>query len=292
VTLRCSRTAFTGRAALLAGVLIAGCAGPVPVDDPHAALATPNLSMRKHLGAMEALDAQPDDPAYIRELTQLMYRPGYTVEVRQQAFERLAANDPEALMTAIRRHLPRMGARGWHARLCELIAEQEWTELTPALVSSWARHIGFVDDMDRAEYKALVRLYGRDYVIDAVFDVLVGSTKPHQMGLRTRCWELLHRLGQRERLLELLASGDANPEDLMIADLRAAAIELRVVPRTREEVLWVRKLRQPEHADFDRRRIGALRPGRRPRGRQPAAHRPGPVHGVPRLLRAAARQPP
>ncbi len=245
-----SRVAFLSQAALLVPILAAGCTGPVPVDDPQAALADPNRGLRQHLGAMEALDARPDDPAYIKELCAIMYRPGYTVQVREAAFDRLLVNDPEALKKTLRQRLPQMGARGWQERLCELIANHQWTELTPALVSSWARHIGFVDDMERAEYKALVRLYGRDYVIDAVFDVLTESTKPYQMGLRTRCWELLHRLGQRQRLLLLLASRDTDPDDLMIADLRAAAIELRVVPRTREEVLWVRKLRQPEHADF------------------------------------------
>ena len=104
--------------------------------------------------------------------------------------------------------------------------------------------------MDRPEYEALARLYGPDHVIDAVYTVLVESTKPYQIGLRTRCWELLHRLGQRQRLLELLAGDEGDPDDLMLADLRAAAIELHVVPRTREEILWVRKLRQPEHAAY------------------------------------------
>ncbi|MHC4774581.1 MAG: hypothetical protein ACYTBR_04830, partial [Planctomycetota bacterium] len=198
------RIAFGARAALLAGTLVAGCTSPVPVDDPQAALAQPNLSMRKHLGAMEALDAQPDDPAYVQELSRIIYRPGYTVNVREAAFERLAAHDPEALKKTIRQHLPRLGARAWHARLCELIAQRQWTELTPALVSSWAQPIGFVDDMDRPEYEALARLHGRDHVLDAVFRVLVESTKPYQMGLRGRCWELLQRLGQRERLLALL----------------------------------------------------------------------------------------
>ncbi|MHC4209872.1 MAG: hypothetical protein ACYTE6_00915 [Planctomycetota bacterium] len=252
------RIAFGARAALLAGTLVAGCTSPVPVDDPQAALAQPNLSMRKHLGAMEALDAQPDDPAYVQELSRIIYRPGYTVNVREAAFERLAAHDPEALKKTIRQHLPRLGARAWHARLCELIAQRQWTELTPALVSSWAQPIGFVDDMDRPEYEALARLHGRDHVLDAVFRVLVESTKPYQMGLRGRCWELLQRLGQRERLLALLVDESVDPDDLMIADLRAAAIELRVVPRTREEVLWVRELRQPQHADFWSQAVAAV----------------------------------
>jgi hypothetical protein len=214
--------------------------------------------MRKHLGAMEALDAQPDDPAYVEQLCRLIYRPGYTVQVREAAFERLEANDPEALKKTIRNKLPQMGARGWHERLCELVADRQWTELTPGLVSSWAQKIGFVDDLQRPEYEALARLYGRDHVIDAVFTVLMESTKPYQMGLRTRCWELLHRLGQRQRLLELLAGEQGDPDDLMVADLRAAANDLRVVPRTREEVLRVRKLRQPQHLAFWSKAAGVV----------------------------------
>jgi hypothetical protein len=222
----------------------------MPVEDPQAALSQPQLSARKHMGAMEALDAWPDDPAYLEELHAVIYRPGYTMAVREAAFERLEAHDPEGLERTIRQYLPRISARGWHAQLCRLIAARQWTQLTPALVSSWARPIGFVDEMDRPEYEALAQLYGRDHVLDAVFEVLVESSKPHQLGLRSRCWELLYRLGQRERLLELLANEDVVPDDLTLADLRAAAVELRIVPRTREEIIWIRKLHQPQFADF------------------------------------------
>ncbi|MHC4216970.1 MAG: hypothetical protein ACYSU7_00805, partial [Planctomycetota bacterium] len=107
-----------------------------------------------------------------------------------------------------------------------------------------------VDDMDRPEYEALVRLHGRDHVVDAVFAVMVESTKPYQTGLQSRSWELLYRLGQLDRLLELLAEQDVNSGDLMLVDLRAAAMELSIVPRTREEIIWIRSLRQPDYADF------------------------------------------
>jgi hypothetical protein len=235
---------------LLAGMALAGCTAPVAVDDPEAALSNPNISGRKHLGAMLALDAHPQDPAYLEQLHAIMHRPGYTVEVREAAFERLVRRDPEGLKRTVRQRLPRMTARGWHERLCELIAENGWTDLSPALVSSWAQRIGFVDDLERPEYRALVALHGRDHVMDTVFAILVESSKPHQQGLRSRCWELLHRLGQRDRLVALLADHDVGSDDLMLADLRAAAVELGVVPRTREEIIWVRKLCQPQLAEF------------------------------------------
>lgn len=131
-----------------------------------------------------------------------------------------------------------------------LIAERGWTDLSPALVSSWSNRIGFVDDFDRVEYQALVELYGPDGVIDAVFEMLVESNKPYQQGLRTRCWQLLDRLGQDDRLVELLETLPAESDDLMLVDLRAAVMDLGILPRTREEILWLRKLRQPAYSVF------------------------------------------
>jgi hypothetical protein len=247
---RLSRTALVGALAAVLAAGWGGCTSPLAVNDPYAALAQPNLSGRKHLGAMLELDENPTNPDYLKLLNGIIYRPGYTLSVREAAFERLLANDREGLERTIRQRLPLINARGWHRRLCELIAENEMVEVTPALVSSWANVVGFVDDIDRPEYEALVRLYGRDNVIDVVFDVMVESSKPYQAALRARCWQLLNRLGQRDRLRVLIVEQEVPPDDLMLVDLRAAAVELRILPRTREEVLWVRKLRQPEHAEF------------------------------------------
>jgi hypothetical protein len=246
-----TRIALVGALAAVVAAGWGGCTSPQAVDDPYGTLASPNVSGRKHLGAMLELDANPTNPDYLKQLHAILYRPGYTQGVREAAFDRLLEHDRERLDRTIRQHLPLIKARGWHRRLCELIAENEMTELTPALVSSWANVVGFVDDADRSEYEALCRLYDPDQVIDVVFDVMVGASKPYQTALRSRCWQLLNRLGERQRLMQLLLDQQqVAPEDLMLIDLRAAALELRIVPRTREEVLWVRKLRQPEHAGF------------------------------------------
>lgn len=243
-------TALVGVLAAAAAAGSTGCTSPLPVDDPYAALAQPNLSPRRHFGAMQELDSNLDNPDYLKLLQGIIFRPGYTQDVREDAFDRLYDHDREGLDRTIRQHLPRLSARGWHRRLCELIAEREMIELTPALVSSWANVIGFVDDMDRPEYEALAALYGPDDVVNAVFAVMVEANKPYQTVLRSRCWQLLNRLGQRDRLMDMLVDQPVPADDVMLMDLRAAAIELRILPRTKEEVLWVRRLRQPEYAGF------------------------------------------
>lgn len=231
---------------------VAGCQGMVntsTLEDPLPALQDVNLPPRDHFAAMEVLDDQTPSEAYVETLERMMYRPRYTVDVREAALERLEAIDLEALKRTIRQYLPRLTARRWHRRLCEIIVDREWTDLTPALISSWAVPRPY-DELERPEYVALAALYGEDEVVDVVFATFVESSKVSQQGLRIRCWQLLHRLGERERLIALLQDQEIVEDDAMLADLGAAAIDLGIIPNNREEILWLRKLRQPEHAEF------------------------------------------
>jgi hypothetical protein len=224
------------------------CTSPIAVEDPIAALRDPGVGPRQHLGAMLELDRSPGDPQYLAALHEVLWNVGYLPGTREQALERLAAHDVAGLKREIRNRLPNLGARAWQERLCELIADRGWTDLSPAIVSAWARPIRFVDDFDRVEYATLVRLHGPDHVIDTVYQTLVDSTdRPF---LRTRSWELLIRLGEDRRLRQLLADTTVGPDDPMLADLRGAAVDLGVFPRTREEILWVRALRDPARAEF------------------------------------------
>ena len=232
---------------LVLATLATACTSPVAVDDPFATLSQPGEGPRRLLGAMVALDSHPDEK-YLDALTELLWIPGYTVASRRQAFDRLLEYDEQRLKRTIRRRLPSIGARLWQEQLCGLIVEHGWVDLSPALVSAWARMIPYVDDFARVEYDALVELYGsREGVVDAVFELLVESRSPT---LRTRCWELLYRIGYHQRLIALLEAHAVDPDDAMLADLRAAALDLGVVPRNREEILWVRKLRDPSRAEF------------------------------------------
>lgn len=231
-----------------------GCSAPGPLDDPVAALREPSSGPRTQLQAMEELDQASDGraPAYVDALHRAIWLPGYTPDTRRAAFERLERLDPEGLQRTLRQQLPRMTAWQGLTLLCALIADRGWSELSPALVSSWARPTTHVpSDEDRPEYAAMVRLFGADHVQDEVFRVFVESSRPAQQGLRTRAWELLERLGARDRLLTLLATVPVDEtDDLFLADLARGARELGIVPWNREEILWLRKLCSPEHADF------------------------------------------
>jgi hypothetical protein len=225
--------------------------GPVVVDDPWAELADPGGMPVRQMAAMKELDAVGPDEAYAEALEDVMWRPGYTVRVREEALDRLAVIDPEGLQRDIRLHLPNLGIWGWLERLCGIIAERDWRDQTPALISSWARHVDHLPDFrDRPEYDALVALWGEDAVVEVVFRTFVETRSVAKQGLRLRCWELLHRLGERDRLAALVRRSQPDPGDLLLVDLQAGAAELGIVPERREEIVWLRELRQPAYAEL------------------------------------------
>lgn len=236
---------------LLGLLLLHGCTQPLTVTNPMVSLRDATLSPRNHMGAMLALDPVPRDKAYLEALHRVLWLPGYTVDVREASLERLKLHDPEGLQVTIRRYLPRMTAKLWIERLCTIIVDEQWIELTPALVSSWARPAGSMyREFQRPEYEALARLYGEDRVNDVVFELFVESSSVSEQGLRTRCWELIHRLGERDRLIDLVENGPIASDDLFLQDLRTGAVDLGVMPHTREEILWLRELCKPEYAEF------------------------------------------
>lgn len=235
---------------LAAVMLVAGCASSVSVDDPIAELSTPSSFPVRQIAAMNMLDEQPSE-AYLAQLHRVIWVPGYTVEVREEALNRLERLDPDGLHRTIRQQLPRMTMWGWLTRLSEIIGERGWRELSPALVSSWARPSAFVrDETERPEYKALAVLHGEDDLGEVIFDMFVASNSVAEQGLRTRCWQLLHRLGYRDRLITLVAETDPPEDDAMLIDLHAGARDLGIVPHNREEILWLRELRRPERSEF------------------------------------------
>ena len=245
---------------IVAMTLLPGCAAKVD-PDPVATLRSPSLTGFQHRRAIAQLDQQaPNDPATLEVLRHMITASGYTIELREQAVNRLAERDFENLMVTLRRTVPRIESWGWLERICQIISERGWKELTPALVSSWARPWQYLkDDLARPEYLALVKLHGAPAnVTELVFGLLVESRGAGQEGLRSRCWDLLHRLGQRERLIELLAGEEPAADDAMLQDLRAGAVELGLVPHNREEILWLRKLREPKRAEFWSRAVAVV----------------------------------
>ncbi len=151
----------------------------------------------------------------------------------------------------IRQQLPRLHNWSWLTLLCQWIAEEEVEELNEALISSWASPAVMVmTEEERPEYKALVSMYGEGAVVAVIFTSLVQSNKTWKQGYRTRCWELLLRLSEKERLVELLQSDAVQEDDAFLIDLRKAMNDFGVVPHRREEILWIRELAKPEYESF------------------------------------------
>jgi hypothetical protein len=216
------------------------------------------LSNMVHRGAMTQLEAAPrDDDTTIDVLQGLIYRSGYDVDVRRRGLEMLIEIDRARLVRTLRQRLPRITDKPWLRQVCNWIAHQDWSSaeretLEEALVSSWGRAwTGGMPEAQRPEYQAMAEMVGKDQLVDFVWAQLLAHNQPSQEAYRHRCWELLHRLGARERLMaavqELTPDVSANP---MLKDLHEAAVAFGTVPWNREEILWLRKLREPERRTF------------------------------------------
>jgi hypothetical protein len=230
---------------------IAGCASG-PAQDPIATLATPGKPGREYLAAMAAADAAPESPEYIQQLRRIVVDPTYVVEARRAAYARLYERHREELKSTLELRLPQLEALEWRRELCGRIAEDGWTQMTPTLIRAWAQFIpGWANlKEERPERAALAKLHGSDRVVDVLLAELRQANPVTQANLRARCWELLLQEGQEARLRELLADPANVSGDGMLTDLRAGVVELGVLPRTREEILWLRSLRSPANAAF------------------------------------------
>jgi len=111
------------------------------------------------------------------------------------------------------------------------------------------------------------------------------SSPTTQANLRARCWELLMKSGDEARLRALLADPESTRGDAMLTDLARVSNELGVLPTTREEILWARKLCEPSRAAFFEEAKSAL-------ARMPAARREQlELRGIPVAVACLRRRP-
>ena len=227
----------------LVAALACGCGGGGRRGDPMKVLASTEAMPSAQEEAMLALDAAPT-PDYAKQLKRIVFQPGYTQPIREMAFSRLEKLDPKGLKEGIALQLPKMQMLAWRTWLCQRIAQEGWKDMTPTLVRAWAASMpGWVEkDEDRPERQALAALHGADRLTDVLVDLVVEADPSRERNLRLRCWELLQKQGQRERLVAILADATVKPDDEMLRDLRKCAADLGIVPSTREEILWLQAL--------------------------------------------------
>ena len=245
---------------MLSIVLFVGGGGQT-LRNPASILRETGRPPAVHLKAMEMLDGQVgmDNEQYRENLHRMLYVPGYTNRAREAALLRLWVADRDGVIKTIRQRLPRMDNWTWIEALCDWIATQQVVELDAALISSWSQEtMRYQDQRDRPERKALARMHGEGALVDLVFKSLLASTKTWQQGYRTRCWELLLRIGARQRLITLLAGTDIPQDDSFLLDLQRASLELGILPENREEILWIREICKPAYESFWNEAVGAL----------------------------------
>lgn len=271
----------------LCAALISGCTGgPESVKDPAAVLSVSGQMREKYFDAMEAARLRGVDDATKAALRRMVTADGYADEARKRAFGLLYETDPKALVATLEKNLPTMPHATWRKRASELIAERGMKEMIPALIRAWANPMPLLEVGGvRPERAALGRLVGEDEVSATLLKTMREANPLTQANLRVRCWEMLMKSGDATRLRALLADGESTRGDAMLADLARIANELGVLPTTREEVLWARKLCDEEHAAFFADAKLAL-------ARMPADRREGlEIRGVPVAVAALKRRP-
>ena len=238
---------------LMSIVLIISSCGPQRVSNPTETLLETGRSPRVQLKAMEQLQSEVglSSQSFQELLMPLLWKPGYTNEVRMAALERLWSVDNQGVTRTLRQQLPRLNNWTWLVEVCDWIAERNITELQEGLISSWASPTMMVrTERERPEYLALVEMVGEDEVVNLVFNTLVYSSQSWKQSYRSRCLELLHRVGERDRIVALLRNADIAEDDVYLQDLRKSYEELGITPFTREEVIWIRKLASAEYQSF------------------------------------------
>ncbi len=242
---------------------VASCSGPARISDPVAVIANPEEPSRRQLQAMNQLDALPADPEYLKALRRPIALPGYSLDVRKASFERLYELDREALLEQLELTLPRQENLEWRAWVCGRVAALDWRAMTTTLIRAWAAPIpawqtSRSDRPERPERLALEQMYGADRLPAVLLREFVESDPAIQANLRMRCWELLVALGQTSTLRALVIEGSIGPRDPLLRQIRPVVTELGVMPCTREELLWARRIGGSEGADYRTKAAAAI----------------------------------
>jgi hypothetical protein len=230
----------------LVALLSVACARAV--QDPMAVLANPASVGEETQGAIRKLSegTRPISDDAKRAVRRIIFGQGYNLATRQDAFNLLVVDDPKGLREALETNIVRMDSFEFRRWILEQVGARDLKDFTTVIVNSWAGPVPVwgVDDRTRPEYQAMAALYGADRVGDALFAVMNEAHPLRQASLRARTWELLMRIGERDRLKQLVTSSSVRPDDVMLRDIKQLVDDLGILPETREELLWLAKLRQ------------------------------------------------
>lgn len=256
------------RRGLLAGLVLAsaGCSSPryTPSGEPLLDVRNPELRVPDRVEAAQLAWASMEAGEREREATRralkdLAWSPATPIDVRVECVALLLDDADQAgqadARAMARLMLPTERSRSVVSVIASRAGERGWTEMTSALVRSYARSVDVVEDDDRAEAIALSQMYpGRD-VAELVFEVFLDpgyDDTPTELRLnqRTRAdvWNLLARLdasgGLRRDLIARAKASTVPPAArASVQALDRGLNELSVIPQTGEELRWLESLR-------------------------------------------------
>jgi hypothetical protein len=276
---------------LAAALALSGCASrPTGSGDPLVDVRGENLTEDVRLNAVDLAweQGQSGEISVQRvreEFKKDIFLTSTGDAVRLRMVEKLI-NDPAPENEPDTRNFLRLRLPTEQSRpIVELVAAESvaraWTDMTPALVRSYARHVRGETDESRPERAALLALHPGKTIEEIVYEVFISAaTKPLdpqdkpakpvasaptknappplsrqprnilEEKIQSDAWALLVRLDKDgSHRARLLASDSrvtgAQGQDPALVDLRAAAADLKAVPTTGPELDWVRMLRSP-----------------------------------------------
>ncbi len=257
--------------ALLLGLGPAACSSSTsrfkPTGNPLLDVRNPELLGRDRIAAAEKAWAEVESGVRVRERTREAFKslawsnateePVRITLVRLLMSDRTEEGSADSLSMA-RLMLPTERSPAVVRLIAETGVERGWTEITPALVRSYARSSPNVPDASRPERSAIQRLNPQMGVEDAVYSVFLrpsrwvsgdreGAVLRAEDRTRDDAWTLLSRLDTdgrvRARLLGEQLPSDAEPGSAADVEmLRAALRDFNAIPRTGSELAWLRRL--------------------------------------------------
>ncbi|MCA9306155.1 MAG: hypothetical protein R3B46_08120 [Phycisphaerales bacterium] len=252
----------------LVALLLSACSGGGGGEATPGAITDKSADLRDRMASVERTDEFVAegalDPSGAREsLKRVVWERSAPTQLRAGAIAQLLKD--EANLADTRRMfalmLPTEPDQGIVTVMGDAAAERGWTDLGPALVRRWSRAAALSDykiKKDAPERTALAKLFPgcapSEVVFDVFMDRLGGEGAGGNEGLRERdrveAWGLLMALEPDEaRLLERLTH-ESVPDDALTQSVVWSARELKAVPRTGEQLAWVRRLGEGRHAEF------------------------------------------
>lgn len=234
-------------------------------NDPLMDLRNPDLPPKERADAVDrAWQAAPagstQRAATRKALKDIVWATNAPQEIRVRAVETLL-DDTDPAGQADAREMARLRLATEPSRLvvtaiCQRAADGGWTEFIPALIRSYARPVPNIAEEERAERIALTKLAPGESAQQVAFKVFVNPPPDEgpygqrwDQRARADAWDVLGRIdadGSWRRQAIAEGQGAGSPA---LEELRIGLRDLRSLPRTGDELIWLGDLLDEKKTD-------------------------------------------